>query len=374
LARDAERAEQERQAEAKAEAERLARAKAEQERIAREKDGQPQPRRKLELWGLSIGITGIVGLVVAALSVCGLSLWALNGVLNPRATATLAVVVANSATPTLTATSAPPTLTPAATLTPEPALGIGSTQISPIDNMVQVYVPAGSFQMGSDAGDSNEKPVHPVTLDAFWIDRTEVANAMYALCVEAGKCPPPFSPKSDTRNSYYGDAQYDNYPVIYVTWDNANAYCDWAGRRLPTEAEWEKAARGTDERTYPWGNEQPAGNLLNFADSNTNFDWSDRTVDDGYADTSPVGNYPDGASPYGALDMAGNVWEWVNDWYDEAYYGSSPSENPQGPASGQYRVLRGGSWGSSDSVRAANRSWYEPGFDYDVGFRCARSP
>jgi formylglycine-generating enzyme required for sulfatase activity len=341
------KAEQERQAKAKAEVERLAREKAEQEHIAHEKDRRPRPRRKLELWGLSI--TGIVGLAVAALSLCGLSLWALSGALNPKPTATHAVVVANSATPTL--------------------------QISPIDNMVQVYVPAGSFQMGSDAGDSNEKPGHPVTLDAFWIDRTEVTNAMYALCVEAGKCPPPSSSNSYSRDSYYGDAQYDNYPVIYVTWDNANAYCDWAGRRLPTEAEWEKAARGTDERTYPWGNEQPAGNLLNFADSNTNFDWSDRTVDDGYADTSPVGNYPDGASPYGALDMAGNVWEWVNDWYDEAYYGSSPSENPQGPASGQYRVLRGGSWGSSDrSVRAANRSWYEPGFDYDVGFRCACSP
>jgi formylglycine-generating enzyme required for sulfatase activity len=130
-----------------------------------------------------------------------------------------------------------------------------------------------------------------------------------------------------------------------------------------------------DGRTYPWGNEQPAGTLLNFADSNTNFNWSDKTVDDGYADTSPVGNYPDGASPYGALDMAGNVWEWVNDWYDEAYYGSSPSENPQGPASGQYRVLRGGSWNSYDrSVRAADRFRYEPGnIISNFGFRCARS-
>jgi len=216
--------------------------------------------------------------------------------------------------------------------------------------------------MGSDSGDPNEKPVHTVTLDAFWIDRTEVTNAMYALCVEAGKCPPPSSLNSYTRDSYYGDAQYDNYPVIYVTWDNANAYCEWAGRRLPTEAEWEKAARGTDGRNYPWGDDAPDSTRLNY---NVNV-----------GDTTEVGQYPTGASPYGALDMAGNVWEWVNDWYDEAYYGNSPSENPQGPASGQYRVLRGGSWNDVDRyVRAAYRYRLVPGFIYlIIGLRCARSP
>jgi formylglycine-generating enzyme required for sulfatase activity len=380
-----EKAEQERLARQKAEADRLAREKAEGERITREKARQPQPQRKPGLWGLSIDLTAIVGLVAVALLLCGMSLWALNGGLNPKPTPTAEVAIVasaaspiatTSAPPTATRTPTPPTPTPTATLTPTAAPGIGSTQISPIDGMVQVYVPAGSFQMGSDAGDSDEEPVHPVTLDAFWIDRTEVTNAMYALCVEAGKCPPPSSSKSYSRDSYYGNAQFDNYPVIYVTWDNAKTYCEWAGRRLPTEAEWEKAARETDGRTYPWGNEQPAGNLLNFADSNTNFDWSDKTVDDGYADTSPAGNYPDGASPYGALDMAGNVWEWVNDWYDGAYYGNSLSENPQGPASGQYRVLRGGSWSDDDGgVRAAFRLRGEPGSFYDsIGFRCARSP
>ncbi len=347
------KAEQERQAKAKAEAERLAREKAEQERIAhdaeraeaerlardaeragqerlaREKERQPQPQRKSDL--RSISITAIVGLVIAALSLCGISLWALNGALNPKPTAT-------------------------------PTLDIVSTQISPIDGMVQVYVPAGSFQMGSDSGDPDEKPVHPVMLDAFWIDHTEVTNAMYTLCVEAGKCSPPSSSKSYTRDNYYGDAQYNNYPVIYVSWDNANAYCDWAGRRLPTEAEWEKAARGTDGRTYPWGNDAPDSNLLNF---NSNV-----------GDTTEVGAYPSGASPYSALDMVGNVWEWVNDWYDEAYYGNLPSENPQGPASGQYRVLRGGSWSFGvGGVRAAYRDRGEPGyFSGRIGFRCARSP
>jgi formylglycine-generating enzyme required for sulfatase activity len=326
-----EKAEQERIAHdaERAEAERLARAKAEQERITHEKFRQPQSQRKLELKGL--GIATIIGLVVAALLLCGISLWALGGALNPKPTAT-------------------------------PTLDIVSTQISPIDGMVQVYVPAGSFQMGSDSGDPDEKPVHPVMLDAFWIDHTEVTNAMYTLCVEAGKCSPPSSSKSYTRDNYYGDAQYNNYPVIYVSWDNANAYCDWAGRRLPTEAEWEKAARGTDGRTYPWGNDAPDSNLLNF---NSNV-----------GDTTEVGAYPSGASPYSALDMVGNVWEWVNDWYDEAYYGNSPSENPQGPASGQYRVLRGGSWSFGvGGVRAAYRDRGEPGyFSGRIGFRCARSP
>lgn len=228
--------------------------------------------------------------------------------------------------------------------------------------MVQVYVPAGTFQMGSDSGEADEKPVHPVTLDAFWIDRTEVTNKMYALCVSAGKCSPPSSTKSSTRDSYYGDAQFDNYPVIYVSWNDANAYCEWAGRRLPTEAEWEKAARGTDGRTYPWGDAAPDSTRLNF---NINV-----------GDTTEVGKYPSGTSPYGALDMAGNVYEWVNDWYDESYYSNSPSENPQGPDSGRYRVLRGGSWLYVDYfVRAAYRGSYVPGnIYYDIGFRCARSP
>jgi formylglycine-generating enzyme required for sulfatase activity len=227
--------------------------------------------------------------------------------------------------------------------------------------MVQVYVPAGSFQMGSDSGESDEKPAHPVTLDAFWIDRTEVTNKMYALCVEAGKCSLPSSVGSSKRGDYYGNAQYNNYPVIYVSWDNTKAYCEWAGRRLPTEAEWEKAARGTGGRTYPWGDATPDSTRLNFNSPDS--------------DTTEVGKYPSGVSPYGALDMAGNVWEWVNDWYDEAYYSNSPLKNPQGPDSGQSRVLRGGSWFVNVRlVRAANREGDEPDLFNGIGFRCARSP
>lgn len=229
-----------------------------------------------------------------------------------------------------------------------------------------VSVPVGEFLMGSIDADSSasndEKPQHKVYLDAFRIDRTKVTNALYAKCVQAGKCPAPANATSSTRSSYYGNSQYDNYPVIYVAWDDARKYCEFAGGRLPTEAEWEKAARGTDGRIYPWGNEPPDAKRANF--------------DNNVKDTTPVGSFLAGASPYGALDMAGNVWEWVADWYDEKYYGSSSSRNPSGPSSGQVRVLRGGAWLSYQSyVRAADRFWYAPDYRLSyLGFRCARSP
>jgi eukaryotic-like serine/threonine-protein kinase len=251
-----------------------------------------------------------------------------------------------------------------------PALGIGSTRVSEKDGMVMVFVPAGEFTMGSDAGDSNEKPVHQVYLDAFWIDQTEVTNAMYATCVADGGCTPPFSSLSFRRDSYYGNTTYDNYPVIYVNWDQVNAYCEWAGRKLPTEAQWEKAARGTDGRTYPWG-EGTSCSKVNYT-----YYWrSGWNPVPCVSDTTKVGSYPDGASPYGVLDMAGNVQEWVNDWYSNSYYQNSPSSNPSGPAFGTYRVLRGGARnGLASTIRSAYRAWADPvkTLSY-VGFRCALS-
>ncbi len=259
--------------------------------------------------------------------------------------------------------------------TPTPQLGIGSAMVSPKDGMLLVYVPEGEFEMGSDENE-DEKPIHTVYLDSFWIDQTVVTNGMYAKCMEAGVCEPPSSTGSSTRSDYYGNPDYDEYPVLNVNWDQAHAYCQWAGRRLLTEAEWEKGARGTGGQKYPWGDGDIAGNLLNSADSNTSYDWSDTTIDDGYADTAPVGSYPDGASPYGALDMAGNVWEWVADWYDENYYSNSPDTNPTGPSSGVDRVLRGSSWYEPGvRARSADRGKSNPMHaGNSFGFRCSLSP
>jgi len=194
-----------------------------------------------------------------------------------------------------------------------------------------------------------------VYLDAFWIDKTEVTNAQYRLCVQAGVCAIPIG-------KYFDNSNYTDHPVVYVYWQDANNYCSWVGRCLPTEAEWEKAARGTDGRTYPWGEGLDC--------SKANYYWCGK-----FNEISPVGYYPQGASPYGVLDMAGNVWEWVSDWFSSGYYNQSPSSNPQGPASGDTHGLRGGSWYSYDySMSSANR--YNYGLDRrynSIGFRCAMS-
>jgi serine/threonine-protein kinase len=243
----------------------------------------------------------------------------------------------------------------------------GAVQVSAKGGMEMVYVPAGEFAMGSENGDSDEKPVHSVYLDGYWIDKTEVTNGMYQKCVQSGGCMAPHGVSSYTHDSYYGNATYENYPVIKVDWNQASAYCQWAGGRLPSEADWEKAARGPDGRTYPWGEGIDCGKA-NYRGKSGN--------DYCIGDTTAVGSDPLGASPYGALDMAGNVWEWVNDWYDKKYYANSPVKNPAGSSDGSLRVLRGGSWSDNVwNVRTAIRIYNGPSSWVDsIGFRCVRFP
>jgi formylglycine-generating enzyme required for sulfatase activity len=325
-----------------------------------------EPRKPLPLW-----VWGILGAVMFI--ACGVGLATVVPALLPTATptrrtptVTVMTVIPriSTVTPTSTATSSPTSATtPVATHTPI----TGTTTTRTVDGMVMVYVPAGEFLMGNDQGGADdEKPQREVYLDAFWIDRTEVTNAQYKECVQANL--------ACKASSYAIDSRFngDNQPVVGVDWNDAKTYCEWVGGALPTEAQWEKAARGTDGRAYPWGNNPITGKLLNFCDKNCEYNWKDSTVDDGYAKTAPVGSYLAGASPYGAWDMAGNVWEWVADWYDAKYYAGSPSKNPTGPSSGSSRVLRGGSWYCNAAfVRAAFRSLVDPGVHHgNLGFRC----
>lgn len=253
---------------------------------------------------------------------------------------------------------------------------VGSERKSSEDGMVQVYVPEGVLQMGGldPRAAADEKPVHKVEMKGYWVDKTEVTNAMFMQCVQAGTCSPPQSTSSEANPSYFNNAEFNDYPVVNVTWEAARQYCEWAGRRLPTEAEWEYAARGNTINTYPWGEETPDETRANFNYLNK--------------DTSQVGSYPAGASPFGALDMAGNVFEWTNDFYGAQYYASSPASNPTGPelrAAYFNRVVRGGSYADGDvDIRTSNRASVlgpnleaQPGsaaylgdFSPRIGFRC----
>ncbi|GAB4468138.1 MAG: hypothetical protein Kow00124_02070 [Anaerolineae bacterium] len=281
-----------------------------------------------------------------------------------------------------TATPIQPTARPEETAAPRPTSEPETAQPGGAALMLggveMVFVPGGTFLMGDESRE-NSSPRHEVTLDAFYIDRTEVTNAQWRACVEAGACSPPADTRAYDGTPYYDDPAFDDYPVIYVSWAAADAYCRWRGARLPTEAEWEMAARW-DPQTgavtlYPWGDEwDPA--RANACDSSCMLlEAADPAADDGWPQTAPVGSFPDGASPLGVLDMAGNVAEWVADWYGAAYYSVSPAENPTGPESGTTRVVRGGAWGvSAAGVQSVLRSRFEPGLTAPgIGLRCAVS-
>ncbi|MGC1377084.1 MAG: SUMF1/EgtB/PvdO family nonheme iron enzyme [Anaerolineales bacterium] len=285
----------------------------------------------------------------------------------PAVTLTPAITASNTSTlypsltpiPTITiATIINPSSAPAVEVSPAPTLY--PLEITP-KGAKMVFIPAGTFGMGSNNGREDERPQHQVSLGAFYMDKYETTNALYTTCVDAGGCSAPSENRSYSRPRYYGHSQFDNYPVIYVNWSQARTYCKWRGARLPTEAEWEYAARGADGRVYPWGGSIDISHA-NYAGS----------------DTAAVGSYSAGISPFGIYDMAGNVSEWVADWYGENYYATLAENafNPLGPSGGQYRVLRGGAWTSgNDSARSAYRSESEPGRSYDyLGFRCALTP
>ncbi len=263
--------------------------------------------------------------------------------------------------PTRRSTSTPlPTLLPTQTSIPIPSPV--ALKINSIDGAEIVLIPAGEFLMGSDASKDPyfwgaEAPAHTVNLDAFWIYRTEVTQLMYSKCVEQKKCPVPVK-INDPVAKQYGNSRFDDYPIVMITWQGALAYCQWAGGRLPTEAEWEKAARGADGRLFPWGNEPDADGLANYSSNSP----------------SPVGSYKAGSSPYGVYDMAGNVLEWVNDFFEADYYQYSPLDNPTGSASGSRKIIRGGAFNQHGipGLRTVARASRKPTDTLiSIGFRCA---
>ncbi len=270
-----------------------------------------------------------------------------------------ACVPASSATPTMLPepTQPSPTAVPVATepptLVPVTLAGAqAGTTMAWLDGGRLVYVPAGDFIMGIGVGNAPQKTV---ALDSYWIYETEVTNKMYAQCVATGNCA---APAQELGTPVYTNPDYGDYPVVGATWDMAANYCQWIQGQLPTEAQWEKAARGQDGAVYPWGNDDPGCDLLNFKGC--------------LGHTSGVNDYPAGRSPYGLLDMAGNVYEWVNDFYDEHYYDSMPAQNPTGPGAGDLHVVRGSSFESEAAqLLSGIRHPAAPAYHhYDLGFRC----
>lgn len=264
---------------------------------------------------------------------------------------------------------------------------VGRAQAEAPPGMVRI--PGGTFEMGTKGGDVYERRVHTVTLSPYFIDRTEVTAAAYRQWKEPEHTVQWNNLKDAVRERESlpctgGKPDRDNHPLNCVSWADAQAYCHSQGKRLPTEAEWQFAARGSDGRAYPWGNDVPEPQRLNACGLECRrakkelLGWNDEPVlyeaEDPWAWTAPVGSHPAGASPFGVEDMAGNVSEWVSDWFDD--YTSDPKRDPKGPVQGYGRVIRGGDWSNSrpHSIRADTRTSTDPEWRvHTVGFRCARS-
>jgi len=323
----------------------------------------PLQRRK---WILPAALTMGFG----AIAVVAAGYWYMNSNINMFAappTPTQQVIPSPTVVPP-SPTAIPPTETalPEATPTDVPAPTEISlpAEIKDTKNIPMVLIPAGEFTMGNDdTGDAISRPAHQVYVEAFYIDKYEVTNEMYDACSYAVECRKPLQPGSVTRSTYFSNPVFANYPVIYVDWKMANAYCAWRGARLPTEAEWEKAARGTDERIYPWQGDELDCSYTNYANC--------------VGDTTPVDQHEKGQSPYGVYGMAGNVWEWTNSL--STLYPYDPTDGREDPDVFGKRVVRGGSWhpsfgGNSGNVRVDTRAALDPGYyGAYVGIRCARS-
>lgn len=321
-------------------------------------------------------LIGLLALLVVVASVVGL--FALNSIESPdaaqgpEATSTLQSAVIAALTQLAPTPEPTPEPTTPPTPTPEPLITETGSRM--------IYIPGGSFDIGDDASEENdEKPARLIRVDAFYIDETEVTNAAYAECVAAEACPRPDRAGATYYNSYYGDEAFDDYPVINVSWFDADAFCRWRGARLPSEAEWEYAAsfdpiEGVKYR-YPWGDTFD-GERLNFCDVNCPRDDRSLEWDDGFRDTAPVGSYPGGRSPMGVYDLLGNVMEWVGDWYEFRAYEEIADTNPRGPAEGEFKSLRGGSWLTPlDDLGNVARDNFDPTVSQaNLGFRCAMPP
>lgn len=246
-----------------------------------------------------------------------------------------------------------------------------------------VYVAGGPFLMGnsSDLQTADDAPAHRVCINGFYIDKYEVTNAQFKKFVDATGYVTDEERNADStdaatwRHPYGPDSNADDmadYPVVCVTWNDANAFARWADKRLPTEAEWEKAARGPDGRIFPWGNTNATDATANVADKTISVKWGNASINDAHKTAAPVGSFPKGKSVYGAEDMAGNVWEWCADWWGSGYYKNSPPNNPTGPNTGEFKTIRGGSWFYNlDGARTTQRMYFRPeGSSAAIGFRC----
>lgn len=333
-------------------------------------------------------IVGVLGLLLLIGGLAALAAFLVGGLFGPNEQPSVAEatgVVEATALPTETTTSdvvtpsekpedSEPTLVPTQPPSGQPLPGDKVDQ----NGALMVYVPTSTFDMGSEQTPA-ERPIHTISLNAYFIDVFEVTNRQWATCVEEGICDLPGSTLGYDDQPYYGVPAFDNYPVAYVNWEAAQEFCAWRGTRLPTEAEWELAARYDPEdeslSNYPWGDRPQRGNL-NFCDASCLLEEQslrDQEFDDGYPQMAPVGQFERDVSALGVLDMGGNMVEWVNDWFSADYYAQSPAENPTGPAEGTARTVRGGGWSLPvEFARTTRRAGFGPDTQAaGIGFRCA---